>query len=220
MCFSNSCIDNVEADDVIAFLALSKFEHNGHRSTIMSTDKDFLQLVSENTTVYSPTKKKIYLPDTVAHEYGIHPKNYLTYRTIDGDRGDNIDGIKGAGEKKIKTAFPCLSEDRDVTIAELTEYAHQNIKTMPFYKTFLTEHNQKLLNRNYELMQLKESIMPARMQTNILDHADEPVAPLNKFEFSKKFAEDQLWAAFPNHHSWLMETWTLLNSYAVTETSS
>mgnify|MGYP001304845489 CR=1 FL=1 len=211
------CIDNVEADDVLAFLAKEKFEANGHRATIMSTDKDFLQLVSENISVYSPTKRKIYLPDTVAHEYGIHPKNYLTYRTIDGDRGDNIDGIKGAGEKKIKTAFPCLSEARKVDMKELVEISEANKKSMPFYKTFLKEENQTLLSRNYDLMQLHDSIMPASMQTKILDHVDTPLNSLNKFEFSKKFAEDQLWAAFPNHHNWLMETWTLLNSYAVVD---
>ena len=211
------CIDNVEADDVIAFLALEKFDVNNHRSTIMSTDKDFLQLVNDNISVYSPTKRKIYLTDTVKHEYGIHPTNYLTFRTIDGDRGDNIDGIKGAGEKKIKTAFPCLSDEHKVTIDELNSIAEENKKVMPFYKTFLKEENQSLLKRNYDLMQLSDSIMPASMQTKILDHINSPVTPLNKFEFSKKFAEDQLWAAFPNHHNWLLETWTLLNSYAVVD---
>ena len=214
------CIDNIEADDVLAFLSLEKFEANGYRSTIMSTDKDFLQLVSDNTSVYSPTKRKIYLPETVKHEYGIHPKNYLTFRTIDGDRGDNIDGIKGAGEKKIKTAFSCLADDRNVTIQELNDIAEEHKKTMPLYKTFSKEENQDLLKRNYNLMQLKNSIMPASMQTKILDHVDSPVSPVNKFEFSKKFAEDQLWAAFPNHHNWLMETWTLLNSYAVSDSKS
>tara|TARA_B100000676_G_scaffold294541_1_gene332605 strand:- start:500 stop:1579 length:1080 start_codon:yes stop_codon:yes gene_type:complete len=213
------CIDNVEADDVLAFLALSKFEMMGDRSTIMSTDKDFLQLVSDKTSVYSPTKKKVYIPDKVNLEYGIHPNNFLLYRMMDGDRGDNIDGIRGAGEKKIKSAFPCLSDERKVLLEELEEIAAKNEKKMPFYKNFLKSENRQLLERNMQLMQLTDSIMPAALQTKILDLVDTPVTQLNKFEFSKKFAEDQLWAAFPNHHSWLMETWTLLNSYATSNES-
>ena len=106
------------ADDVLAYLALAKYESNGNKSTIMSTDKDFLQLVSDGVSVYSPTKRAIYRPDKVLHEYGIYPKNFLLYRMMDGDRGDNIDGIKGAGQKKIKTAFPCLSDEREVLLSE------------------------------------------------------------------------------------------------------
>ena len=90
---------------------------------------------------------------------------------------------------------------------------------MPLYKNFLKEENQSLLKRNYDLMQLVDSILPASMQTKIFDHVDSPVTELNKFEFSKKFAEDQLWAAFPNHHTWLMETWTILNNYAISSQS-
>ena len=64
------------------------------------------------------------------------------------------------------------------------------------YKNFIKEENQSLLKRNYDLMQLIDSILPASMQTKIFDHVDSPVTTLNKFEFSKKFAEDQLWPRF------------------------
>jgi len=213
------CMDNVEADDVIALLARSYFSGLGKKCTIMSTDKDFLQLIDEDVTVYSPTKRTVYTPEKVLHEYGIHPSNFLLYRTIDGDRGDNIDGIKGIGEKKLKTAFPELATDQLVSRDDLIKISEDKIKQMPLYKNFLKEDNQQLLKRNYDLMQLKDSILPASMQTKVFDHVDSPVTELNKFEFSKKFAEDQLWAAFPNHHNWLMETWTILNNYAITSNS-
>ena len=213
------CMDNVEADDVIALLARSYFSGLGKRCTIMSTDKDFLQLVVDDVTVYSPTKRTVYTPVIVSHEYGIHPNNFLLYRTIDGDRGDNIDGIKGVGEKKLKTAFPELATEQPLSKEDLIKISEDKLKEMPLYKNFLKEDNQQLLRRNYDLMQLKDSILPANMQTKIFDHVDRPVSELNKFEFSKKFAEDQLWAAFPNHHNWLMETWTVLNNYAITSNS-
>ena len=213
------CMDNVEADDVMALLARSYFSGLGKKCTIMSTDKDFLQLVDEDVTVYSPTKRTVYTPEKVSLEYGIHPNNFLLYRTIDGDRGDNIDGIKGVGEKKLKTAFPELSTEAKLSVDDLLKISEEKKKEMPLYKNFLKEENQSLLKRNYDLMQLVDSILPASMQTKIFDHVDSPVTELNKFEFSKKFAEDQLWAAFPNHHTWLMETWTILNNYAISSQS-
>ena len=213
------CMDSVEADDVMALLARSYFSGLGKKCTIMSTDKDFLQLVDEDVTVYSPTKRTVYTPEKVSHEYGIHPNNFLLYRTIDGDRGDNIDGMKGVGEKKLKTAFPELATDTQLNREDLIKISEDKLKEMPLYKNFLKEDNQSLLKRNYDLMQLKDSILPASMQTKIFDHVDSPVTELNKFEFSKKFAEDQLWAAFPNHHNRLMETWTVLNNYAITSNS-
>ena len=213
------CIDNVEADDVIALLARSKFSGLGKRATIMSTDKDFLQLVDEDITVYSPTKRTVYTQEKVLLEYGIHPNNFLVYRTIDGDRGDNIVGIKGVGEKKLKTAFPEFANESKLSVEDLLKISEDRKMQMPLYKNFLKEENQLLLKRNYDLMQLKDSILPASMQTKIFDHVESPVTELNKFEFSKKFAEDQLWAAFPNHHNWLMETWSVLNSYAISSQS-
>jgi 5'-3' exonuclease len=213
------CVDNVEADDVIALLARSYFSGLGKKCTIMSTDKDFLQLVTEDVTVYSPTKRAIYTPEKVSHEYGIHPNNFLLYRTIDGDRGDNISGMKGVGEKKLKTAFPELALEQKLNRDDLVKISEEKQKEMPLYKNFLKEENQDLLKLNYDLMQLMDSILPASMQTKIFDHVDSPVTELNKFEFSKKFAEDQLWAAFPNHHNWLMETWTILNNYAISSNS-
>ena len=213
------CMDNVEADDVMALLARSYFSGLGKKCTIMSTDKDFLQLVDEDVTVYSPTKRTVYTPEKVLHEYGIHPTNFLLYRTIDGDRGDNIDGIKGVGEKKLKTAFPELASNKRLSRSDLIKISETNLKKMPLYKNFIKEENQSLLKRNYDLMQLVDSILPASMQTKIFDHVDASVTELNKFEFSKKFAEDQLWAAFPNHHNWLMETWTVLNNYAISTNS-
>ncbi len=65
-------IDGLEADDIIGYLA-NKFQaHNEtQKVTIMSADKDFLQLVSDKVHCYSPTKKKIYTPKEVLEEYGV-----------------------------------------------------------------------------------------------------------------------------------------------------
>ena len=85
-------IDHVEADDVIAYLAQETFAKS-ERVIISSTDRDFLQLISDRVQVWSPVKKKLYDKRSLQEEYLVHPNNYLTYRTVIGDKSDNIPGV-------------------------------------------------------------------------------------------------------------------------------
>ena len=80
-------MDNIEADDVIGYCSKHVFKD---KVTIMSTDKDFLQLIDDRIQVYSPTKKLMYNQERVLEEYGIHPKNFLLFRVLDGDKSDSI----------------------------------------------------------------------------------------------------------------------------------
>ena len=87
--------DGVEADDVIGYLTNTTLKDS--KCTIMSTDKDFLQLVSDRVQLYSPTKKITYDEELVKKEFGIYPQNMLTCRVIDGDKSDGIPGVRGIG---------------------------------------------------------------------------------------------------------------------------
>jgi len=61
----------------------------------MSSDKDFLQLCSnENIKVYSPTKKTLYDNSNVDKIFGVPSQNISLFRAIDGDKSDNIPGVK------------------------------------------------------------------------------------------------------------------------------
>lgn len=73
-------LDGAEADDVIAYIANNILTPKDSHSFIMSSDKDFLQLVSNNVHVWSPTKKKLYYEDDVYSEYGVIPQNFAVYR--------------------------------------------------------------------------------------------------------------------------------------------
>ena len=74
-------IDGLEADDVMAYV--SNVSLKDSKITLMSTDKDFFQLVDDRVQVYSPTKKVTYDVDLVYKEFGLYPQNMLTGRTID-----------------------------------------------------------------------------------------------------------------------------------------
>ena len=124
-------VDHIEADDTIAFLATEYFKESHQNVTIMSADKDFLQLVNERVRVWSPTKKKLYGPLEVLNEYGIHPKNFVLYRVLDGDVSDNINGVKGAGLATVLKRFPTLVEDKQhelIVLKEVSEREQGNYK--------------------------------------------------------------------------------------------
>lgn len=203
-------MDSVEADDVIAYLSLDSFKTSN--VTIMSADKDFYQLVNDRISVYSPTKKRLYGPNEVLIEYGIHPKNFVLYRTLDGDTSDNIDGIQGCGIKTIIKSFPFLSDDKTHTVNDIIVHSEVNKGKFKVYETIL--NNKNTLNRNYELMQLNDSIIATYAQLNIGDIIKKK-NKLNKFGFVKMVTEDKLWNAIPDYAVWLNETFRKLDSFII-----
>ena len=101
-------IDYVEADDIMAYLANHYFKKN---VTIISSDKDFLQLVNHRIKVWAPTKKKMYDEELVMKDYGVKPQNLVFYRMIEGDKSDNIEGVRGVGPKTILNKMSFLNDE-------------------------------------------------------------------------------------------------------------
>lgn len=83
---------NFECDDVIGHLS-KKYEANDNDVTIVSSDTDFIQLISDKINVYNPVKKS-FLEKT---EY-----DYVAWKSLVGDKSDNIEGFKGIGDKTAK----------------------------------------------------------------------------------------------------------------------
>lgn len=202
-------LDNVEADDAIAYLALDSFKEWNVK--IMSSDKDFLQLVSERINVWSPTKKKLYTPSDVLSEYGIDPKNFVYYRIFDGDISDNIDGIKGCGLKTIKKAFPFLADNPLVDLKQIYDYSVAHRGDLKVYERTISDWT--VVERNYALMQLTESLLTTSAQLHIKDVINQPIPKLNKFEFIRLITADKLWNNIPNYGNWLTECYQKLDYF-------
>ena len=91
-----------EADDIIGTLA-KEAEAKGYKVNVYSSDKDLLQLITDNVTVYK-SKKGIndleeYTKDYFISEYGFDPIKMIDLKALMGDPSDNLPGIKGIGEK-------------------------------------------------------------------------------------------------------------------------
>ncbi len=87
-----------EADDVIATLAL-KAEKDGMDVTIVTGDKDILQLVGPHIKVYDTLKDKVYERADVEERFGVPPDRIIEIMGLMGDAADNIPGVPGIGEK-------------------------------------------------------------------------------------------------------------------------
>ncbi len=189
--------DNIEADDTIGYLCRQVLTDSN--ITIMSTDKDFLQLANGRIKVWSPTKKKLYDEQAVLDEYGISSHNLIWYRVIDGDKSDNIKGVKGLGLKTIQKKLPFLSENRIVNIDEI-------ITKLP--------ESKDIIELNYKLMQLSDVDISGTTKTKITERVRQPINRLIKYKFQKMFLEDKLYTALPNLNSWLVTNFNQLNHYA------
>ena len=102
-------IDNYEADDIIGTLAKEVDEEDEFVATIVSSDKDLLQLISDEVTVkLLKQKDAIYMtPEVFRETYSVDPIRMIDLKALMGDSSDNIPGVKGIGEK---TAINLLSK--------------------------------------------------------------------------------------------------------------
>lgn len=208
--------DGVEADDVMAYIATHLLKEN-EQAVLMSTDKDFLQLVNDKTIVWSPTKKKIYNKKLVKEEFGIESKNLLLYRVLDGDKSDNIPGIRGCGVKTLLKRFPELASTDKLTIDDLLELAKskrdirliEKQKPIKLYEDIIKSEPQIILNRS--LMQLTDPLLSGTTKMNILTRFDEKINPLKKLSFFQVCVKYKVLGGFGlDINNWLHTTFETL----------
>lgn len=195
--------DGVEADDVIAFISNHFNSNQTSEVVIMSTDKDFLQLVNERTKVYSPTKKVVYDTDLVQKEFGLFHKNFLIYRVLDGDSSDNIPGVKGCGLKTLLKRFPELV-DVEVGVDDLLRLCEEREGLAKIYSDILQSKSQ--IQLNVELMGLSEPKIGGIQKTKILDMIGEKNKPVDKMEFIRVGLKHKMGQSWDNVHEWLKST--------------
>lgn len=136
-----------EADDIIATYAK---KINDQQINIISSDKDLMQLMSKNITIYDPMKRKYITNEDVIKKFGVPPDKVLDVLSLMGDTSDNVPGVPGIGKK---TAATLINEygSLDNLIA--------NIDTLPQSKrndVLQAKINNAILSRN--LIRLKDNL--------------------------------------------------------------
>ena len=204
-------MDGIEADDTIAYIA-DQYHDKSKKITIVSTDRDFYQLVDDKIQVWSPIKKKMYDTQMVLEEFNIHPNNMVLYRSFTGDKSDNIPGVSGIGPKTIQKFLPELAADKSYTLEELQEKSKSSLNESKTYQKILD--NFDTIEQNYRLMNIKLLNIPAATCSKIRGIMAQPVPMLDRKEFQRLFYEDKMWSVMKNLPDWLTNTWLSLSAFA------
>jgi 5'-3' exonuclease len=198
-------VDKIEADDVIGHLA----KKYGKDVTIVSSDRDYLQLVDERITVFSPTKKIFYNKHRVLDEYGVHPNNFLIQKMLLGDSGDNVPGVNGLGQKTLLKEFSMLASEIPVSLEEILKVCEQGNKKV--HGNVLNFKNQ--LKINQLLMDLNNPNIPDEDILALENMLLEPYKQFNSQEFLKLYEEDDLGASIKDPRTWLHNHFFNLSKY-------
>ena len=194
-------IDGVEADDVMAYISKQLLLKS--KIVLMSNDKEFLQLVDNRISVWSPTKKILYTPEKVKDEYGIPSKNLLTYRILDGDKSDNINGVQGAGLKSIIKYIPSITEDNEFNAKNLLDFVNNSDSKIKLLENIKNSSN--LIKRNYLLMQLNKVDIPNHTKRKITDTVRRDIPELVKYKLQTMVMKDKLYANILDFGGWVKE---------------
>jgi DNA polymerase-1 len=204
-------LDHIEADDTIAYFS-ELVTKNGGNSIIYSTDKDFLQMVSDSVKLYNPVKKKTFDVDIVLETYGVHPSNFVFYRSLLGDKSDNIDGIRGAGEKTVLKYIPELVDPNIKVNLDLIEQKYADIKKKPKLVENILD-NTSIVNRNLELMNLHDVDINIDAKMKILHKYEDGCPPLRKSDLTRLMFRTNIISSIQNYDEWITFTFTPLARY-------
>ena len=205
------CIDGIEADDTIGYLATKLENFNATKEVvIMSADKDFLQLVSDKVKVYSPVKKKIYKPKDVLEEFNVSSYNFVNYKILMGDTSDNLPGVNGLGPKKLLKLFPALASDEPVTLADIVIESEKKVDEHDLYARIVERKHQLIINE--KLIDLK-AIPLSDDNIEQIQNSFKSRYELNSHMFMQMYVIDKLGESIPNTPTWINQVFGPLSSF-------
>ena len=140
---------NYEADDLIATY-VKEISKLGAKVTVISSDKDLMQLVSKNIRLYDPMKNKLIGEKEVIEKFGVKPNQVIDVQSLAGDTSDNIPGVPGIG---VKTAAELINKygDLDNLLKKASE-----IKQNKRRETLLQNSDNAILSK--KLVTLKDDV--------------------------------------------------------------
>ena len=131
---------NYEADDLIATYA-QQINEAGAKVTIISSDKDLMQLVSSRVRLYDPMKSKVLGEKEVFEKFGVKPNQVIDVQSLAGDSSDNVPGVPGIG---IKTASELINKYKNLdTLLKKAGEIPQNKRR----ETLLANKDKALLSK-------------------------------------------------------------------------
>ena len=140
---------NYEADDLIATYA-KKITEAGAKVTVISSDKDLMQLVSNKIRLFDPMKSKVIGDKEVLEKFGVKPSQVIDVQSLAGDSSDNVPGVPGIG---IKTAAELINKYNNLeNLLNKASEIPQNKRR----ETLLSNKDKAMLSK--QLVTLKDDV--------------------------------------------------------------
>ncbi len=151
LAFSLPSVDliNYEADDLIATY-VDQILKKGAKVTIVSSDKDLMQLYKKNVRIFDPMKNKFISEEDVKNKFGVDPEKVIDVQALAGDSSDNVPGVPGIG---VKTAAELINKYGNLD--KLLESAHE-IKQNKRRETLIENKDKALISK--KLVTLKHDV--------------------------------------------------------------
>ena len=168
-------VNDCEADDIIGYICRNK--KDDRRKIIVTSDKDYYQLLDDSTVVMRPTQKEILTKYDVTEKYNIHPNNFPIARAIEGDSSDNLKGVKGLGIKTVSKLFTRLKNEDFFELKDVFKICEEKVKNEKNCGKSIHKilENKELIEENYVLMQLQVTRISVQNQNvihSIVEHND------------------------------------------------
>ena len=200
-------IDKVEADDIIAYFSRVIPKDPLDKVFIVSSDKDFIQLVNDNVIVYRPMEKEYYTEQTVIDKYKMSPKNFILHKTLLGDNSDKIKGVKGLGEKGLYKKFPELME-RDMNLEDIYKICESKFKEHVVYARVIQNYDE--LEKNYKVMDLDNPMLDKNDKKYLDEVVKSEVPPYIPDQFVAFYNQDKLGGMIRNVEFWVKDNFEKL----------
>ena len=184
-------LNDCEADDVIGYIC--KNRKAGHRKIIVSSDKDYYQLIDDDVTIWSPNQKRIIDKDFVLEKWGISADNFCTARCFIGDQSDGIKGTKGAGFKTMIKNFNSLTKDSFVSVNDIIEEAKtlvDNGKKSKVLKEIVNSETEA--KKNWKLMYLDAACLSWNQVKSINYQYEHNKKKVNKLDLMRVMIREGL----------------------------
>ena len=177
-------VDDCEADDVISYLVKTKIDDK--QKIIVTSDKDYYQLVNDNVKIWAPNRKILIDEKYIIEKWNVYPSNFCLVRCFSGDQSDGIKGIKGAGFKTMIKRFPGLSTCNSLTLNDIINESNTNIQNGSKLKLFKSiVDNSQVVQKNWKLMFLDSMMLSANQIKQINFQLENKEKSINKFELLK-----------------------------------
>ena len=155
-------LPNYEADDLIATYA-EQILAKGAKVTIVSSDKDLMQLYKKNVRLFDPMKNKFITPEDIITKFGVGPEKVIDVQSLAGDSSDNVPGVPGIGVKtaaelinKYGTLEKLLDNANEIKQNKRRETLIENKDKAIISKKLVTLMKDVPVERKIEEFQLKE----------------------------------------------------------------